>query len=276
MSECLGRLLQPYSDRLHQIALLSPDANDIIEFKGGQWTARSPGEYWADLLADPTVQAYAYTGLPFTITNDKRLLGRDSALPPFTASEISIGTGLTLSSSTLSLDATAAVTSITGTANQVIASASVGSVTLSLPQNIATSSNVAFNQLTLSEALISVADGSVFSRNAASINAQYMYLGNTGGNCYWAIEDSTGSTFGGTAYGSLIYSMGPLEVFIGGTRRSQTSATGILISGSLTTSSPSGGTAQPWKWGNYTAGAATQAGTVRVEINGTPYDLLTA
>lgn len=42
------------------------------------------------------------------------------------------------------------------------------------------------------------------------------------------------------------------------------------------TLAPSGGTAQPWKLGNYTAGAAAQAGKVRVEINGTPYDLLTA
>lgn len=71
MSECLGRLLQPYSERLHQIALLSPDSNDIIEFKGGQWTARSPGEYWVDLLADPTVQASTpqFSGLSIDSTS---------------------------------------------------------------------------------------------------------------------------------------------------------------------------------------------------------------
>ncbi len=45
---------------------------------------------------------------------------------------------------------------------------------------------------------------------------------------------------------------------------------------SVVTTAPSGGTAQPWKLGNYTAGAAAQVGKVRVEINGTPYDLLTA
>lgn len=44
----------------------------------------------------------------------------------------------------------------------------------------------------------------------------------------------------------------------------------------LKTGAPTGGTAQPWKLGNYTAGAATQAGKVRVEINGIAYDLLTA
>ncbi len=42
------------------------------------------------------------------------------------------------------------VTSITGTANQVIASASTGAVTLSLPQSIATSSTPTFAGLTLS------------------------------------------------------------------------------------------------------------------------------
>jgi hypothetical protein len=41
-----------------------------------------------------------------------------------------------------------AVTSIAGTTNQIIASASVGSITLSLPQNIATTSNVTFNTVT--------------------------------------------------------------------------------------------------------------------------------
>jgi hypothetical protein len=40
------------------------------------------------------------------------------------------------------------VTSITGTANQVVASSSTGSVTLSLPQSIATTSNVTFAGVT--------------------------------------------------------------------------------------------------------------------------------
>lgn len=46
--------------------------------------------------------------------------------------------------------------------------------------------------------------------------------------------------------------------------------------GSIKTAAPSGGTAQTWKLGNYTAGVAVQAGKVRVEINGVAYDLLTA
>ncbi len=47
------------------------------------------------------------------------------------------------------------VSSITGTANQIIASASTGSVTLSTPQDIGTSSNVAFHTLTISQSLAS-------------------------------------------------------------------------------------------------------------------------
>jgi len=48
---------------------------------------------------------------------------------------------------------TGGVTSITGTANQVIASASTGAITLSLPQSIATSSDVRFNRIGLSGAV---------------------------------------------------------------------------------------------------------------------------
>ncbi len=47
-------------------------------------------------------------------------------------------------------DAGAGVLSITGTANQVIASASTGDITLSLPQSIATTSDVTFGSVTFS------------------------------------------------------------------------------------------------------------------------------
>ena len=54
------------------------------------------------------------------------------------------------------------VSSITGTANQVLASASTGAVTLSLPQSIATSSNVQFN---------SIGIGAAASGTAGKLNA---------------------------------------------------------------------------------------------------------
>jgi hypothetical protein len=49
-----------------------------------------------------------------------------------------------------------------------------------------------------------------------------------------------------------------------------------IANGGIKTASPSGGSAQFWRLGNYTAGVAVQAGKVRVEINGVAYDLLTA
>lgn len=61
-----------------------------------------------------------------------------------------LNTGTTAASWNASyiFDNGAGVSSITGTANQVIASASTGAVTLSLPQSIATSSDVTFNSMT--------------------------------------------------------------------------------------------------------------------------------
>lgn len=59
-------------------------------------------------------------------------------------------TNVTLPTSGTLLTSAGAVTSITGTANQVIASASTGAVTLSLPQSIATGSSPTFVTQTLS------------------------------------------------------------------------------------------------------------------------------
>lgn len=59
-------------------------------------------------------------------------------------------TNVTLPTSGTLLTAAGAVTSITGTADQVIASAAVGAVTLSLPQSINTTSSPTFTDLTLS------------------------------------------------------------------------------------------------------------------------------
>jgi hypothetical protein len=58
------------------------------------------------------------------------------------------------------LTSAGAVTSITGTANQVIASASTGAVTLSLPQSIATSSSPTFVTVTGTTSVVAGATGS--------------------------------------------------------------------------------------------------------------------
>lgn len=63
------------------------------------------------------------------------------------------GTGISVSGATGAVTITnTGVTSLTGTANQVNVSASTGAVTLSLPQNIATSSSPTFASVTISNA----------------------------------------------------------------------------------------------------------------------------
>ncbi|HEY1645334.1 MAG TPA: hypothetical protein VGF75_03020, partial [Candidatus Saccharimonadales bacterium] len=63
---------------------------------------------------------------------------------------VGVGTGLSVSSNTIT---NSGVVDISGTANQVIASASSGSITLSLPQDIATTSSPTFDNQTLNGGL---------------------------------------------------------------------------------------------------------------------------
>lgn len=77
----------------------------------------------------------------------------------------------------------AGVSSITGTTNQVIASAATGNVTLSLPQSIATSSSPTFNNLTLTGGTISGVNGNpVVSLVDASGGVNYLAVSNAVGN----------------------------------------------------------------------------------------------
>lgn len=69
------------------------------------------------------------------------------------------GTSATSWNASYVYDNGAGVLSITGTANQVIASASTGAVTLSLPQNIGTGNSPAFSGLVLTNPYISGAGG---------------------------------------------------------------------------------------------------------------------
>lgn len=96
-----GGPYQPLDTDLTVIAGLTPSNNDVLQRKSGAWANRTLSQYWTDLMADPGPASYSYTALPFTINTDKRLLGRDNAIPPGVAQEISIGTSLSLSSSSL-------------------------------------------------------------------------------------------------------------------------------------------------------------------------------
>jgi hypothetical protein len=89
------------------------------------------------------------------------------------------GTGITASYATTNNVLTitnAGVTSLAGTADQVIASASTGSVTLSLPQSIATTSSPAFasvgvGYVTLTDALMGTATTSVTTTSATVVDS---------------------------------------------------------------------------------------------------------
>lgn len=82
------------------------------------------------------------TGVSGTLTSINSMTG-----PAIT---IAAGSGISISnaSNTVTISSSGGVTSITGTANQVIASAATGAVTLNLPQDIATTSNVIFGSVT--------------------------------------------------------------------------------------------------------------------------------
>lgn len=90
------------------------------------------------------------------------------------------------------------VTSITGTANQVIASSSTGAVTLSLPQSIGTSSVVQFGGLSLGTATVPPTSGALITGNVfigssgtAGIN---LHVKPSSGNATCRLETSTAAT----------------------------------------------------------------------------------
>jgi hypothetical protein len=110
---------------------------------------------------------------------------------------------------------TVAVTTITGTADQVIASASVGPVTLSLPQSIATTSSPTFANLTLTNPYIAGAGGlhsfqvfttgtaATYTRpvNVSSILVEVLGGGGAGGGAVSGALDHIGTGAGGGSGG---------------------------------------------------------------------------
>jgi hypothetical protein len=76
---------------------------------------------------------------------------------------------------------TIGVQSITGTANQVIASSPTGNITLSLPQDIAATSSPAFNSLKLTGGIITDTNGNtVWKMNATPSAINYLQTVNSG------------------------------------------------------------------------------------------------
>jgi hypothetical protein len=114
--------------------------------------ARLSGITTTQLSATAGITNAQLANSSITINGSAVSLGGSATVKASTTNALTIGTGL----SGTSFDGSGAVTitntgvtSITGTANQVIASASTGGVTLSLPQNIGTTSSPAFSQVLL-------------------------------------------------------------------------------------------------------------------------------
>ena len=81
-----------------------------------------------------------------------------------------IGTDLTTKTYVDNAVATTGVTSITGTANQVIASSSTGAVTLSLPQSIGTGNSPTFAGATLGNITVGVATDNTITTTTGDLN----------------------------------------------------------------------------------------------------------
>ena len=97
------------------------------------------------------------------------------------------------------------VASITGTANQVVASAATGAVTLSLPQSIATTSSPTFAGLTISTAVLA----EVLVKSTSSTHVGELYAQNDSSNGVQV--GSFGSAFGGTTNGRTNSGLGFVE-----------------------------------------------------------------
>ena len=120
--------------------------------------------------------------------------------------KVNVGTGLTQSGNVgvVGIDATG-VLSVTGTANQVIV-ANVGqNITLSLPQNIGTTSNVQFSTLTVQNLVVT---GNSTIANSTSVSNAVIHLAYDSSNS--AQIDNGGFTLGNTSsayYVSFLYKL---------------------------------------------------------------------
>lgn len=154
----------------------TPSLNAGIEVERG--TSANSSLYW-DETADKwyvndgvTAKAIALVGDATFNTFSTFSDGSNSATPDSSSDTFTFtaGTGITatVNASTDTLTITnVGVTSVTGTANQVTVSASTGGVTFSLPQSIATTSDVSFGSVTATNALtggsVVLPDAGVFS-----------------------------------------------------------------------------------------------------------------
>ena len=123
-----------------------------------------------DLTGSATLTNLGNATLTATIAANSVTLGTDT--PGNYVSDLTAGTGISVSGGG-SEGATVTVTnsgvvSITGTANQVVASASTGAVTLSLPQSINTTSSPTFADLTVNGLLNLQVSGTTYAKTGVA------------------------------------------------------------------------------------------------------------
>lgn len=108
------------------------------------------------------------------------------------------------------LSAGQAVTSLTGTVNQIVASASTGAVTLSLPQNIAPTSNVQFGQVTSNGVVVGSAANTIGTSSGTLTLAPTTATTNITGTAAISSNATVGGTLtvtgGTTIYNNLALS----------------------------------------------------------------------
>lgn len=132
--------------------------------------------------------------------------------------------------------ASGGVSSITGTANQIIASAGTGAVTLSTPQDLATSSVVQFGQLGIGASplndldIVKSAGTAVASRvrntNSGTTAYATTYIQNDGASgCFLFLNSSTRSTDGGVNTATLRNDAGGLRLLSSGSNGINIAAT---------------------------------------------------
>ena len=132
--------------------LTNSAATDSVKFGGsGATTVTRTSADIITISSTDTNTTYTQNASATTGGANLNLVGSDATTD---AVKFASGTGITVTrtdADTITITnadpGSAGVTSITGTANQVIASASTGAVTLSTPQDIATTSSVAFGGL---------------------------------------------------------------------------------------------------------------------------------
>jgi len=206
----------------------SDGSSDFVTFASGTGITVSSTDSSTILITNtnPAGTTYAINASTVAGGANLNLVGSDASTD---AVKFASGTGITVTRTdadtitiTNSSPGSAGVTSITGTANQVIASASTGAVTLSTPQDIATTSSPTFAGITAGLVTVGAGDpdtitttsGNLFLQSTGGevqVNGDFEVTGNGNFNGIVAINNDQTVTnpsyqaYSGSSLGSLTW-----------------------------------------------------------------------